>query len=128
MNVSWRVCWILWIVCLPGLAVAADSKGGRVDVPEVDVPEKMVVQPTPEEIHQEFPERACSSCHAPNSLDAEPKPLNHFLTTRDCGACHFDKSWVPLRIYQHRTGRYRPNATPQDCLSCHTTNSEYIAR
>lgn len=123
---------LVWLMLLvSGMVFAADvgSKGKQVDVPPVDVPEKMVVEPTSEEIHEDMTNtRTCGSCHTKSDLQAEPKPMNHFLTTKDCGACHFSKSWVPLRYYTHLSGRYKPNATPEDCLSCHTSNSEYLAR
>jgi hypothetical protein len=123
---------LLLIVLMVALPVAADEAGKskkKVDVEAVDVPEKILIQPTPEEIHQDAPpEQKCSSCHAPNNANAESKPLNHFLTTRDCGVCHFDKSWVPLRIYNHMNGRYHPNATPDDCQSCHISNTEFTAK
>jgi len=56
---------------------AADAKGKkRVDVDTVDVPEKIVIQPTPAEIHEDAPiGQKCESCHGPSSLDAETKPL-----------------------------------------------------
>ncbi len=111
---------------------AADAKvKKRVDVDTVDVPEKIVIQPTPAEIHEDAPiGQKCESCHGPNSLDAETKPLNHFLTTRDCGVCHFNKSWVPLRIYTHKSARYKPVAggDPTDCASCHVSNNEFQAQ
>ncbi len=118
------------VLLVSATAFAADGAKGKkqVDVPPVDVPEKAVIQPTPEEIHEESITRACGSCHIQGDLEAEPKPLNHFLTTKDCGACHLSKSWIPLRFYSHLTGKYRANATPQDCQSCHTSNSEFLAR
>lgn len=112
-------------------ADAANSKGKRVDVDTVDVPEKKVIQPTSEEIHMDAPpDQKCSSCHGPNSLDAEIKPLDHFLTTKDCGICHFNKSWIPLRIYTHLSARYRPkpDVDPTDCKGCHVSNNEFQAR
>jgi len=120
--------WLMLLVTATTFAANGGSKGKRVDVDPVDVPEKMVVQPTTEEIHEESITRACSSCHNQGDLEAEPKPLNHFLTTKDCGTCHFNKSWVPLRLYSHLSGKYRPNSTPQDCQSCHASNSEFLAR
>ncbi len=108
-------------------AAEPSGKGDKkIDVEQVDVPETMVVQPTPEEIHEDSITRSCSSCHVHGDMKAEPKPMNHFLTTRECGDCHFSKSWVPLRYYRHLSGRYKPNATPQECLSCHASNSEYL--
>jgi nitrate/TMAO reductase-like tetraheme cytochrome c subunit len=118
--------WVLLLVS--ATSFAADGKAKRLEVEPVDVPEKAVVQPTPEEIHQESITRTCVSCHFQGDLEAEPKPLNHFLTTKDCGACHFNKSWVPLRFYSHLSGRYKPNSTPEDCLSCHKSNSEFLVR
>lgn len=120
---------LIWLMLLvSATAFAADGDKKRVDVEPVDVPEKAVVQPTPEEIHEESITRTCSSCHIQGDLEAEPKPLDHFLTTKDCGACHLSKSWLPLRFYSHLTGKYRPNSTPQECKSCHTSNSEFLAR
>lgn len=127
MKVLSALVWLMLLLSATAFA-AGGSTGNRVDVDPVDVPEKMVVQPTPEEIHEESITRTCSSCHIQGDLEAEPKPLNHFLTTKDCGACHFNKSWVPLRFYSHLTGKYRANATPQECKSCHTSNSEFLAR
>jgi hypothetical protein len=118
---------VLLMVTFSTFAGAADTKD-RVEVPAVDVPETMVVQPTSAEIHEDSRERTCVSCHSPNNQDAESKPLNHFLTTKDCGQCHFNKSWIPLRQYSHLSGKYRPNSTPQECASCHTSNSEFLAR
>lgn len=127
---------VLWsMLLLSSLAFAAGDGGKKqVDVDPVDVPEKMVVQPTPAEIHEDNTNtRSCESCHT-KSDQAEPKPMNHFLTTKDCGACHFSKSWVPLKVYQHLTGRYpgalrsKPDADPQECRACHISNSEYLAR
>lgn len=128
MKALKTLVWLFLLVSATAFAGDNGSKGKRVDVDPVDVPEKMVIQPTPEEIHAESMTRTCGSCHIQGDLEAEPKPLNHFLTTKDCGACHFSKSWVPLRFYSHLTGKYRPNATPQDCQSCHTSNSEFLAR
>ena len=119
---------LMLLVSVTVFAADAGPNGKRVDVDPVDVPEKAVVQPTPEEIHEESITRTCNSCHVQGDPEAEPKPLNHFLTTKDCGACHFSKSWVPLRFYSHLTGKYKPNATPQDCLSCHTSNNEYLVK
>lgn len=130
---------VLLVLTTSGLAFAADSKGKRIDVAPVDVPEKAVVQPTPEEIHADSaPGQTCNSCHGPNSQDAEKKPLNHFLTTKDCGTCHFNKSWFSLRIYTHTNGRYQamlrnptrpnPNPDPQDCANCHFSNNEFLAK
>ena len=110
---------------------AADkAKGARVDVDPVDVPEKILVKPTSAEIHEEYTAtRSCSSCHTQSSLDAEPKPANHFMTTKDCDKCHFSTSWVPLRIYSHLSGKYnRQTRNPQECTECHTSNNEFIAR
>lgn len=116
-------------------AVAADAKGKRIDVAPVDVPEKIVVQPTSAEIHEDAPPgQTCTSCHGPNALDAETKPLTHFLTTKDCGTCHFNKSWVPLRNYTHLNGKYpgmiraKPDVDSTDCAGCHVTNTEFQAR
>ncbi len=127
------VC-LLALAILPGLSSAADSKQKRIDVSPVDVPEKVVIQPTPAEIHEDAePGQTCTSCHGANSLDAEKKPLNHFLTTKDCGTCHFNKSWVPLRNYNHMNGRYpsmqrdHSEILPQDCNECHITNTEFQA-
>lgn len=128
----------LWCALLLAAAsyhvVAADAEGKRIDIDPVDVPEKVVIQPTPAEIHMDAPpDQKCSSCHGPNSLDAEPKPLTHFLTTRDCGTCHFNKSWVPLRIYTHMNGKYscvvraKPDVSPDDCAGCHVGNTEFQA-
>lgn len=119
--------------CVASSAMGAD-KEKRVDVAPVDVPEKVLIQPTPAEIHEDAePGQTCTSCHGQNSLDAEKKPLTHFLTTKDCGACHFNKSWVPLRNYTHMNGKYsgmlrdNPDISPQDCNECHTTNTEFQA-
>ncbi len=131
MNALRILVCALMLAVMSGFVVAADGEGKRVDVDPVDVPEKVVIQPTPAEIHADAPlEQKCTSCHGPNSVDAESKPLNHFLTTRDCGVCHFNKSWVPLRIYTHMSARYRPNPAvdPMDCLACHVTNTEFQAR
>lgn len=126
---------ILLMAAASNYAVAADAKGKRIDVEPVDVPEKIVVQPTPAEIHEDAPPgQTCVSCHGPNSLDAETKFLTHFLTTKDCGTCHFNKSWVPLRNYNHLNGKYpgmlraKPDVDPQDCKSCHISNTEFLAR
>jgi hypothetical protein len=106
-------------------SIAAEN----IKAPSVDVPEKKVFQPTPEDIHQDAPpDQPCSSCHNPASLDAEYKWPSHFLTTKECDKCHLNKSWIPLRMYSHLSGKYRPNATPQECDSCHTSNSEFLAR
>jgi hypothetical protein len=117
------------------VAMAGDGKGKSVDVAPVDVPEKIVIQPTSAEIHEDAPpDQKCGSCHGPSSVDAEKKPLNHFVTTKDCGTCHFNKSWVPLRMYTHQSGRYqsvlrtKPDADIQDCASCHFSNNEFMAR
>ncbi len=128
MKTVRAMIWLMLWLSATAFAAGDASKGRRVDVDPVDVPEKMVVQPTPEEIHQESFTRSCGSCHIQGDLEAEPKPMDHFQTTKDCVACHFNKSWVPLRYYSHLTGKYRPNDTPQECLSCHTTNSEFHAR
>lgn len=122
---------VILLLGVMNTAIAADPKEKRIDVGPVDVPEKVVIQPTPDEIHRDAPvDQKCSSCHGPNSLDAETKPLTHFLTTKDCGTCHFNKSWIPLRIYTHLSARYRPNSDvdPTDCAGCHTTNTEFQAR
>lgn len=126
MRTIRKLMCLLMLVSLP--VMADGTKGSAVDVPPVDVPEQMVIQPTPAEIHEDFPDRTCGSCHTQSNQEAEPKPLNHFLTTKDCGQCHFNKNWIPLRLYSHLTGKYRPNATPQECLSCHTSNSEFFAK
>lgn len=117
------------------VALAADAKDKRIDVDPVDVPEKVVIQPTSAEIHQDAePGQTCTSCHGQNSLDAEKKPLTHFLTTKDCGTCHFNKSWVPIRNYTHMNGKYsgmlrtKPDVDPQECNSCHISNTEFQAR
>ena len=126
-------------LCVAAGAMAADAKEKRIDVNPVDVPEKVVIQPTPAEIHEgSEPGQACQSCHGANSLDAEKKPMNHFMTTRDCGTCHFNKSWVPIRNYTHMNGRYQamlrdtrrpePVTDPQDCANCHFSNNEFLAR
>jgi hypothetical protein len=110
-------------------ALSAGTKGKDIVVPNVDVPEQILVQPTPDIIHQEAPiDQPCSACHNPSSLEAEYKYPNHFLTTKECDKCHLNKSWVPLRVYQHLSGKYRPNSIPQECDSCHTSNSEFLAR
>lgn len=120
--------WLAMLVSMTTFAGESTSKGKQVDVPAVDVPEKMVVQPTPAEIHEDFPDRSCASCHTPSNQEAESKPLNHFLTAKDCDKCHFSKSWIPLRLYSHLSARYRPNSDPQNCSSCHMSNSEFLAR
>lgn len=114
---------------------AADAKDKKIDVDKVDVPEKVVIQPTSAEIHEDAePGQTCTSCHGPNSLDAEKKPLTHFLTTKDCGTCHFNKSWVPIRNYTHMNGKYsgmlrtKPDIDPMECNSCHISNTEFQAR
>jgi hypothetical protein len=133
MNALRALICTLMLALTVNVSVAADAaKDKRIDVPPVDVPEKTVIQPTSAEIHAEAPpEQTCSSCHGANALDAERKPLTHFLTTKDCGTCHFNKSWVPLRNYTHTNGKYsgmqrdNPDISPQDCIECHTTNIEY---
>ena len=111
---------------------AQDAKSdSQVDVPSVDVPEKMVVPPTSKEIHDDFPERSCQSCHSGIESGALQKPLNHFVTTtRDCGACHLSQTFLPLRLYRHRSPKYKadPARPPQDCNLCHTSNSEFYAK
>lgn len=122
---------VLMVAVLLACAQAAVAEEKRIDVDSVDVPERIVVQPTPEEIHTDAPpEQKCSSCHGPSGLGAEVKPLDHFLTTRDCGVCHFNKSWIPLRIYNHMSARYRPRpgGDPTDCKECHVSNTEFQAR
>jgi len=105
------------------------AKDGEIKAPRVGVDTQPAFQPTPEDIHQDAPvEQKCSACHNPASLDVEYKSPSHFLTTRECDQCHLNKSWIPLRLYVHMSGKYKRNATPLECDSCHTTNSEYIAR
>ena len=126
----------LMLASAANFAVAADAaKDKRIDVSPVDVPEKIVVQPTSAEIHNDAPpDQTCASCHGPNSRDAETKPLTHFLTTKDCGTCHFNKSWIPLRNFTHMSGKYpgmlraKPDTDPLDCKSCHISNNEFLAR
>lgn len=102
------------------------SKEKNISAPPVGIQEEFV--PTPEQIHQDVPiEQKCSSCHTEANQDIESKAINHFMTQRDCNVCHLNKSWIPLKIYRHLSGRYRPNSTPQECDSCHTTNSEFRA-
>lgn len=127
------VCTLL-LVAVSSYGVAADSKGKSINVNPVDVPEKILLNPTPEEIHADAPpDQRCDACHKQGSLDAEPKPTNHFLTTKDCGTCHFNKSWVPLRNYSHMSGKYsclvrvKPDVSPDDCKGCHIGNIEYQA-
>jgi len=122
---------LLLMLTASSVAISADAKGKNIDVSPVDVPEKIVVQPTSAEIHMDAPpDQTCTSCHGPNSVDAESKPLTHFLTTKDCGTCHFNKSWIPLRIYNHLSGRYhpKPDVSPTDCAECHVTNTEFQAK
>lgn len=126
---------LMFALMLTNMAVAADTQEKRIDVAPVDVPEKIVIQPTSAEIHADAePGQTCTSCHGPNSLDAEKKPLTHFLTTKDCGTCHFNKSWVPIRHYTHLNGKYsgmlrsKPDVDPQECNSCHVSNTEFLAR
>lgn len=110
---------------------ADDSKNGsQVDVPSVDVPETMIVPPTSKEIHDDYPERSCQSCHSGSEAGALQKTLNHFLTTRDCVACHLSQTFLPLRMYLHRSPKYKsdPARPLQDCNLCHTSNSEFYAK
>jgi hypothetical protein len=110
---------------------AQDQKSdSQVDVPPVDVPETMIVPPTSKEIHDDFPERSCASCHSGSETDALQKPMNHFLTTRDCVACHLTQTFLPLRLYRHRSPKYKPEPgqSSQDCNLCHTSNSEFFAK
>ena len=106
-----------------GSAISAEK---NINVPPVGVKEKFV--PTPEEIHQDVPvDQKCSSCHTPSNQDIESKSISHFMTHRECDQCHLNKSWIPLKIYRHLSGKYRANSSPQECDSCHTSNSEYRA-
>jgi hypothetical protein len=133
MNGFCRASWIaaMALLVIFSTAAAADEPGKKksdVEVDSVDVPEKILIQPTPAEIHEESFDRACNSCHNPSNPDTEHRPLNHFLTSRECVKCHLSKSWVPLRLYSHLTPKYKPGPSGQDCLSCHTSNSEYYAK
>jgi hypothetical protein len=126
-----KTCRLILLIALTAMSLSAQSAGTKekdIVVPNVDVPEQIMVQPTPDIIHQEAPiDQPCSACHNPSSLEAEFKAQNHFFTTRECDKCHLNKSWFPLRVYQHLSGKYKPNSSPQDCESCHTTNNQFIA-
>ena len=130
MKVLRILVGLILLAAIVTFAADKPAKGARVDVDAVEVPEKILVKPTSAEIHEEYTAtRTCASCHTQSSLDAEPKPTNHFMTTKDCDKCHFSTSWVPLRIYSHLSGKYnRQNRNPQDCTECHSSNNEFIAR
>jgi len=114
------------LLSLSALAADTPKTSERVDVDVVDVPEKSLTPSTPTEIHEDAPAgRTCASCHQPADLEAQPKPLDHFQTNRDCGVCHLKQTWIPLKLYYHLSGKYKANSTPQDCISCHTMNTEY---
>jgi len=125
---KFRITLMMALMVISFSVMSAGTKEKNIVVPNVDVPEQIIIQPTPDIIHLDAPiDQQCSSCHNPASLEAEYKARNHFLTPRDCDKCHLNKSWVPLRFYFHLSGKYKANSTPQECDSCHTSNSEYFA-
>ena len=95
----------------------------------VEVPDS-VLDPTPAEIHENFPERPCSSCHSPANKEVESKWPSHFVTNKECGSFHYTQRWVPLTIYSHIGARYRlpPGQDPQECQVCHVTNSQFMTK
>lgn len=135
MNANRIYAWLLTLaLCFanPLLALAGASAKADVDidVDVIEVPEEILVEPTPQEVHEENLSRKCSSCHTPVNPEVQSKFLNHFQTSRECDTCHLSKSWLPLRLYSHLTPKYRARAgqDSQECLSCHVSNSEYFAR
>lgn len=89
-----------------------------------------LVNPTPEEVHQESAHiLECSTCHSQKEADTgiSIKPMNHFLTTKDCKECHFNKTWIPLRYYNHLTPKYKNSPANLECTACHTSNTEFRA-
>jgi hypothetical protein len=121
-----NLCSLLLICLIIGASTSAVAKEKNISAPPVGVKEEFT--PSTEDIHRDVPiEQKCSSCHTEANQDIQSKPVGHFMTHRECDQCHLDKSWIPLRIYRHLSGKYRPNASPQECDSCHTTNSEYRA-
>ncbi len=96
----------------------------------VEIPDSLIMDPSPGLIHENNLESPCSSCHNQINRDIEYKLPNHFVTNMDCGSCHYTQRWIPLRIYSHINARYRRpgNFDPQDCTVCHVTNSQFMSK
>ena len=122
--------WALLCACMLAGAQVNVYAEDRVEVPAVDVPEPSPGELRPAEIHENSPEKPCSSCHSPINKDIESKLPNHFVTSKECDSCHYTQRWTPLKIYSHINARYRrkPGVDPQDCGSCHISNSQFLAR
>jgi hypothetical protein len=67
----------------------------------------------------------CLVCH--NGMSASGKPAGHFMSARSCGSCHESTAWQPVR-YLHISPAYKVLPDKLTCVSCHTSNSEIIAR
>ena len=121
---------VLLLLCLGYFPAQGVAAGNEVIAP-VEVPDGLSVEPpSTAEIHESFPDRPCSSCHSPINKDVESKWPSHFVTNKECGDCHYTQRWIPLKIYSHMAARYRRSndVDPQECKSCHTSNSQFLAK
>jgi hypothetical protein len=75
--------------------------------------------------HGSVAPNTCLVCH--NGMSASGKPSGHFMSARTCGSCHDSSNWLPVK-YLHLSTAYKALPDKLTCVSCHTSNSEIIAR
>ena len=68
---------------------------------------------------------SCATCH--NGATATGKPSSHFVTTRQCDACHTTSTWTPATAYTHLTPWFKSHGTRVSCKGCHKNNGEQLA-